>query len=325
MKKRILFSVLLIGVMVIGYSFAASQKPSPRGIYVLVSSRKIANPSLQMDRIISKPFVDGVLIAAAWKEIQPSSESTFDWEPVDRYLRLIKAKGKRASLVVFTGRSCTPEWVYAKGVRKWTYVNHKGETVTQPNPMDTLFYDLWVDFVKAFGARYGNDASIVQVSMCGATGTLCGLRFPFGLPVGWNREFVIKQWKRIVDTYVAAFPEPFLTFEVHTTKGEGLALCEEMMEYNYRAYGTKIGPFEEFLSASAPQGPLAEIMIKWGPKSNKTWCGFQQARPLGNDLDAGYTRGYNDCGCKYFEIYKTDLNPASDSVNQKWHDAIWKE
>lgn len=276
----------------------------------------------EIENILSKPFVDGALVGAEWNVIEPS-EGNYDWSTIDQYLEIVKSKGKKATLVVMPG-DFTPEWVYAKGVQKWNWVNHKGENVTYPNPTDAKFYDLWINFVKALGQRYSNDSAISQVNICGGTGALCGLRF-YVLPPNWNANFVVEQWKKVVDAYVTAFPKTNLFFEIQTTKGEGLNLSEQMLEYNFSKYGRKIGLFQDFLSSTAPTSQLASIMTKWGPKSGKSWCAFQQARAQGADLDKSYDLGFNDIGCQYFEVYKTDLtNSAYDAINQKWHDLVWK-
>jgi len=289
----------------------------PKGIYLMISGGTSTDNATN---ILSKPFVDGALIGAQWNSVEPS-EGKYDWSSIDKYLSIVKSKGKKASLVLFPGKF-TPDWVFAKGVQKWNWTDHNGQNVTYPNPTDPKFYEIWKETVKAFGQKYGSDDSIDQVSICGGTGALCGLRF-YVLPPNWNATTVVSQWKGMVDTYVSAFPKPDLTFEIQTTVGEGTTLSEQMMEYNFSKYGNKIGPFEEFLSANAPTGELVSIMQKWGPKSNKSWCGFQESKAQGADLDKAYSHGLNDIGCQYFEVYKNDLTDY-DSINQKWHDLIWK-
>jgi len=293
---------------------------TPKGIYLMVTKSVRLD---EVENILSKPFVDGALIGSEWSTVEPS-EGNYDWSIIDQYLEIVKSKGKKATLVVIAGKSI-PEWVYAKGVKTWNWVDHKGQSVTYPNPTDPKFYELWIDFVKALGQKYANDSSISQVNICGGTGALCGLRF-YELPPDWDPNIIVEQWKKIVDTYVMAFPNTNLFFEVHTTKGQGLQLSEQMMSYNNSKYGNKIGPFEDFLSTTAPQSELASTIKKWGPQTDKGWCAFQQARAQGPDLNTAYSHGYNDIGCKYFEIYKTDLqNPAYDPIHQKWHDLIWGE
>jgi hypothetical protein len=285
--------------------------PGPRGIYA-VTDRMV-------DAILAKPFVDGILIRAAWKWIQPKNETSYDWTSIDALLAQARAKGKKASIAIFPARNMVPDWVFAKGVEKWS-----GKAGTLANPMHAPFYELWFKFVKEFGARYDNNPSVSHVYICGGTGLLCGLRF-IELPPGWNAGEVVENWKRVIDTYVQVFPSLPLGFEIHLTVGQGVTLADTMMAYINGKYGSKIGPFQEFLSATTPAGPLADMMKKWGPKGGKSWCGFQAVKPLGRTIDGGYVHGYNNFGCQYFEIYGIDLaDSVYASVHQKWHEQLWK-
>lgn len=294
----------------------------PKGIYLLLRPGQSAE---LINNILSQPFVDGAVVGGAWNELEPS-EGQYNWAPLDTYIDMVKAKGKKFSLVLFPGRY-TPDWVYAEGVKKWNWVDHKGQNVTYPNPTDPKFYEFWKDFVRAAGNRYDKDSSLFLVKICGGTGALCGLRF-YELPPDWDANAVVNYWKPLVDTYVQAFPSMNFDFEIHTTIGQGTNLSEQMMSYNFSKYGSKIGLFQDFLSSTAPTGNLFDFIKNWGPKSSKTWCGFQQnhAQGTASALDQSYSRGFNDLGCLYYEIYQTDLkDPSLASVNQKWHDLIWGE
>ena len=283
----------------------------PKGIFVTTNS--------PVESFLDKTFVDGVLIRASWEEIQPSSENSYDWGKIDSRLKAARDRGKKVSIAIFPGKDAIPDWVFAKGVRKWT-----GKVGTLADPMDPLFYTLWFKLVDEFGKRYNNDTTVSHIYICGGTGLRCGLRFA-DLPPGWDRDVILGYWETTVARYVAAFSNKPLGFEIHSTPGEGVALAEAMMNHNYDTYGSKIGVFEEFLSATAPAAKLAAPVTTWGPKSGKTWCGFQTVSALGADLDAAYRHGYNDFGCAYFEIYGVDAsNSTYASINEKWHATIWR-
>jgi len=301
----------------------------PRGIYVMVNA---GDPDGSIKNSVNKSYIDGALIGAAWSQIQPN-QSTIDWTKMDRALKIVNDAGKKASLVIFPGKN-SPDWIYLSA-REWNFHNDDGDLVKYPDPTDPKFYDLWFTLVKAFGNHY-KDSSITQVSMCGGTGALCGLRFykipptdSTTLPADWNsanRSFIIDQWEKTVDLYASVFPQTRLTFEIQTTSGEGVSLSKELMDYNTK-FGSQIGPFEEFLSPTQPAGQTAQMMKDYGPKGGKSWCGFQEVRNQGANLDATLNHGFNDFGCKYFELWKAEVtgaNPAPEDTFNKWHQIIWQ-
>jgi len=287
---------------------------APQGIFVTSNSNTL------VQSLIKKPYVDGILIRAHWSTVQPS-EGVFDWSSVDYRIGLAQAQGKKVSIAVFPGnKGATPSWIYDKGVKKW----ESSISGTMPDPMSPLFYELWYKVVREFGARYSNNPIVSHTVVCGSTGLLCGLRFA-DLPSNFNKDTLVQRWKETVDLYAEVFPNKLIGFEIHNTKGYGADLAESVLEHAYGKYGSKFGVFEEFLSDTAPTGNLAQPVLDWGPKSGKTWCGFQAVSVLAGKLDGAYRHGYEDFGCKYIEIYGTDLNdPKYESVHEKWHETIWK-
>lgn len=276
---------------------------------------------------LNKPFVDGLVIGGAWNQIEPT-EGNYDWSSIDQYLDLVKAKDKKATITLYPGKFA-PAWVYAKNVDSWTFVDHLGNTVTLPNPLDGDLYPIWHNTVKAFGQKYSNDPAVLQVNMCGGTGALCGPRINNVFPPGWGAgspSFMTDQWKTTVDTYASAFPSKMLFLEFQGTTGSSTTIPEHLFAYSDPKYGNRLIIFADHLSNTAPNtsGNVGQDFINLGPKSGGNSCAMQEARAQGVNLDAAYTHGFNDFGCKYFEIYKTDFAAAYDAINQKWHDTLWE-
>jgi hypothetical protein len=191
-------------------------------------------------------------------------------------------------------------------VRLWT--NSQGIDLIHPG--DTAFVALWQQLVARLGQRYDNDPTVIQVTICGAAGTLCGPRYP-ELPADVTYDQLVSNWKQVIDAYLAAFPNTHLNLEVHLTAGYGTQLPVDL--FSQIPASAAIGPFAEFLSDTNPQpaSPLGQAYATIA--AGRTFCAFQTVSPLGDRLDEAVAlgRGY---GCSYFEIYADDVTSQAASL-----------
>ena len=293
---------------------------APHGIFALGTQSSAPN-------LLELPFVDGVLIRVRWSQLQPTSQTEYDWSAIDTQLKQAEAAGKKASIAVLLGTfstssSAVPNWVFdSAGVQKWI----TAQGYTYADPMDPKFWQMWTGFVQAFGAKYNGNPTVEQVGICGGTGSLCGLRFA-QLPASWDDSFMLTQWKTLVDLYASQFPSTRLHYEVQMTlpssQGQDpLRLATAMHDYIVAKYEPHVGPFVDFLSNTQPAGGVLTLMKTW--QSASGWCGAQEVSAQGANLDAAYAHAHNDMGCSYVEIYESDLtNPSYTSTNTNWHSTL---
>ena len=114
-------------------------------------------------------------IKISWKKLQPNKEDEFDWEQIDKVLRLAKKYGKRIMLgfgvLVSTGgvqhgiRSLVPDWVYEAGAKynDIDCANYKmgGSNINRvPEWTDGIFREKLEKAVKALAERYDGEPSV---------------------------------------------------------------------------------------------------------------------------------------------------------------------
>jgi len=269
--------------------------------YFALTTRQM--PDSQKAEFVANSAIAGMTSYVTWADIEPV-EGQLDFSRIDADIAIARAAGKKITIGVFTGRDALPGWLSTAGVRLWT--NAKGQTLLHPG--DARFIGLWRERIAMLGQRYDQDATVVQVTICGAAGTLCGPRYP-ELPADVGLDILVSNWKQIIDAYVAAFPTTMLNLEVHLTVGFGADLPGEL--FNAIPTTVPLGPFAEFLSDSAPTSESETGTAFAAAARNRQHCAFQTVSPLGDRLSAAVERG-RSFGCRYFELYASDVPQAAN-------------
>ena len=271
----------------------------PRGYFALTTRTLSAT---QKAELVSNPAIVGMTSYVTWNDIEPT-KGQFDWSRIDSDIAIAAAAGKKITIGVFTGRNAIPPWAAGDGVRLWT--NSAGTTLV--HPADRRFVDLWRERAAFLGARYDDSPTVVQVTICGAVGTLCGPRYP-QVPSDLAYADLVRNWSDIIDAYVGAFPRTYLNLEVHLTDGYGAQLPIDL--FATIAPNTAIGPFAEFLSDIQPS-PTAPTGIAFQSiKASRSFCAFQMVSALADRVDRAILLGQS-YGCRYFEIYASDVTSHS--------------
>src|SRR5271170_6093904 len=137
-----------------------------RGVFALMT------PGATVPRpILTNPDVDGVALLFLWDRIEPH-DGEFDWTRIDQEVARVRASGKHYSLGVTPGIN-TPAWVFADGAASFEFRWDKPlgpppcTLVRFPIPWDPVYLKKWLIFVRAFGARYGDDPLLVLVKLQG--------------------------------------------------------------------------------------------------------------------------------------------------------------
>lgn len=267
----------------------------PTGYYALTTRRM--SDDLKRS-LVSKPYISGMTSYVAWADIEPS-KGQFDFSRIDNDIAIARAAGKKVTIGVFTGKDSLPSWLAADGVSLWT--TSAGDTLI--NPVDARFVELWRERISLLGQRYDADPTVIQATMCGAAGTLCGPRYP-ELPAGVTYNQMLSNWQAVVAAYRNAFPNTYLNLEVHITVGFDLDLPKDI--FGSIPLTANVGPFAEFLSDTSPAPSAPTGLAFANTASGRQFCGFQTVSPLGNLLDEAIALG-RSYGCGYFEIYADDV------------------
>lgn len=269
---------------------------TPTGFFAMVG---LNTTSVEKARLLALPHVAGMTAFVGWNELEPQA-GQLDFSRLDADIALARAAGKKVTLGVFTGRGSLPSWLAAQGVRTWT--TSQGTSLV--HPADETFITLWSARVRQLGQRYADNPTVVQVTICGAAGTLCGPRYP-ELPADLGYDQLLLHWQQVVDAYVQAFPRTYKNLEVHlSANGWGTRLPVDL--FAGIGQGVAIGPFAEFLSDTEPSAASATGTAFSNIAATRPWCAFQMVSPLGDKVAAAVVHG-RSYGCVYFEIYPTDL------------------
>jgi|GEM_PF-5662205 len=271
----------------------------PRGYFALTTRTLSAT---QKAELVSNPAIVGMTSYVTWNDIEPT-KGQFDWSRIDSDIAIAAAAGKKITIGVFTGRNAIPPWAAGDGVRLWT--NSAGTTLV--HPADRRFVDLWRERAAFLGARYDDSPTVVQVTICGAVGTLCGPRYP-QVPSDLAYADLVRNWSDIIDAYVGAFPRTYLNLEVHLTDGYGAQLPIDL--FATIAPNTAIGPFAEFLSDIQPSPTAPTGIAVQSIKASRSFCAFQMVSALADRVDRAILLGQS-YGCRYSEIYASDVTSHS--------------
>lgn len=277
-------------------SSSASAIPKPTGFYALSGQGLTDTTKTQL---LNLPYVDGMASYVRWSDIE-AVQGVYDYSLIDHDIALARAAGKKITIGVFTGKNAIPTWVSGAGVNLWT--TSLGDSLIFPT--DTTFITLWRERVRLLGLRYDQDDTVIQITMCGAAGTLCGPRYP-ELPSGVTYAQLVTAWTPIVTAYNDAFPNTYKNLEVQqTTNGFGANLPVDL--FSTLPQTVKIGPFAEFLSDTAPLSTSGVGIAFAQIASTRDYCGFQMVSPLATNIGLAILHG-RSYGCGYFEIYSSDL------------------
>lgn len=276
----------------------------PAGIFAMTG---LTTPDAEKETLLSLPYVAGMTSYVSWATIEPV-KGRFDFRKLDGDIALARSHGKKITLGVFTGKNSIPDWVAGEGVKMW--VTGQGNTLIHPN--DSSFLTLWKERVKVIGERYGNESTVVLVTICGPAGTLCGPRYP-ELPPDVTYAQLVSAWTQVADFYIQAFPKTYKNLEVQlSANGYGANLPVDL--FKTFAPDVKIGPFAEFLSDTTPTSTSVTGIAFAASASGRDWCGFQMVSPLGDKVASAVLRG-RTFGCGYFEIYAADLKQQGSMLS----------
>ena len=206
-------------------------KPAPRGVFALDSARSTVSAA-----ILRQPFVDGVAIRARWRQLEPRP-GQYDWEELDRQIRLAEAAGKSVKVLVSSGANA-PDWalkdvpLFAYGGQN-RFQKQQGARFSMPLPWNDLYLTRWIKFVRVLGRHLEARESVLAVQMTGPTAHSGELHLPnrrrdlrnwldpdYALPrpagdAGvYQPSKYLAAWKRVIAAYDAAFPRTHLSLAV---------------------------------------------------------------------------------------------------------------
>ena len=200
---------------------------------------------------VDNPSVRGTTVWVKWVDVE-KEEGKRDWSVIDRLVRPWTAAGKKVVLRVGTSpcgrRPSVPQWVRDAGAR---VVTHPETGEVFPVYWDRVFLEKWCALVRVFGERYNKNPNVEFVQIAGvgwfgemllprqgAAGRFASLKDEW-LKAGYSRAVYTTAYKRVLDTFLAAFPgKPVAIMLGHPMNDATIG--EEIAEYAIGRYGSNV-------------------------------------------------------------------------------------
>jgi len=227
------------------------------GLYVIGGYRepRAWSPTLTQNGI------KGIALSAEWTALEAKTGKR-DWSALDVDVRQVARAGRRVGLRLQAGIS-TPEWVYARGARRFTFEDRNpyhaeggggarrrnqtlGQTLTLPVPWDEAFLSAWEAFVAAAGAHYAQERAIAMVHVTGPNKHSAEMILPRQpedrerwRSLGYTPDKLIGAWKRCIDAYARAFPQAALVLNLAPAIFDD-EVVEQVVAYGVERYGQRL-------------------------------------------------------------------------------------
>lgn len=215
--------------------------PAPTGVWCSCPPTTSTGSISVMPAVASKPYVDGILVRVAWKDLE-TADNTYNWALIDSQITAAQTYGKKIALAVGGGPN-SPTWLFNQGAQSLSFSIPFSGTI--PIPWDTIFLTKWTEFITALGNRYADDTTIQLVYLTHSTFNGFEMQLPFNptpsyTSIGYTDQKVIDSWKQIIDTYNTAFPNHYLTNDFHPVNSSN-TVADSVYAYANLTIGNRYG------------------------------------------------------------------------------------
>lgn len=151
--------------------------------------------------------VNGVSWVFRWKDIEPS-HGVYDWSSVDAAISASASSGRKTMLRIDAG-AYTPSWEPNQLTFSFKPTGPRGYMkVTMPRTWDPTYVADWLEFIRAYGARYDKDARVTRIQMAGGgwLGEMGLPQWPGWINAGYTDALMTSAWEKFISAYRTAFP-----------------------------------------------------------------------------------------------------------------------
>src|SRR5262245_48334181 len=126
----------------------------PSKFYFLTSSGDDGIPNQPPAAQLGNPNIAGFRWRHFHSALQPSSQGSYDWQPIDDALDAFVISGQKMGLSVAWGNTVA-RWIYDDvGVEEFIFDPIDNEVGSMPNFFDPLYLPVFLNFVQTMGALY---------------------------------------------------------------------------------------------------------------------------------------------------------------------------
>jgi len=339
--KKFVFLLLIGCALFFFVPEVAAQAPftGHTGLYLLGSESQ-AIPAADF----AKTYVDGATVRVLWSALE-TAPGVFSWTFLDGEVAKATAANKKISLIVFGN----PSWLAALGVQQYFYIDTNpshptyGDTLPDFVSWDAIYVERVIKLNQQLAQHF---AANPTVSYCNTVAGFIARNLPSTnvlTPSGWkpiwqsfgyHPDTLVFKMKRILDAYMAVFPNTplwnsmdYQIFEPAATGHAKNYIAQQYANYGLATYPNRFGVWREDLAGCNPP-PSIQTTSQWYPVvQNPCRNGAQmlwnvqdgptrmnQCGILPNSksvvLDSAINRGI-DLGMRYMEVYKVDMEDAT--------------
>jgi len=265
--------------------------------YVLLSARNQPDSG----PYLAHPNNVGVSLRRTWREVNPAP-GVYDWSYLDREIQKVINSGKGCTIRVLTGVNA-PNWIYSQGVQSF-----ETSAGVMPVPYDPTLMNLWGQFVRQMGLRYGHLSAVKAVHVAGPTWRSAEMHLPSNIQnlPGYSHQKVINAWTFSTAAFADAFPDASIVLNIS------------------RAVATRDN-IPESAAAAAVNGLMGRAALQFNAMkcdSNLNWripnllafyasmgvpTGAQMVRTFNNDAIVSCAVAQTSYfGASYVEVYSAD-------------------
>jgi len=273
----------------------------------------------------TNPAVDGMRMEIKWADVQPDSETQFDWSQIDAQVANAQTYQKQLgiSLVIL---SAPPDWLTSlPGVKTYQLPPKNGQTLSIVLPWDPIVQSKIVNFVTQLCLRYDG---VVDYIVMGGLGCNTETYMPDPADIGLDMALsdAVLAWTKssdiIIDAYAANlyWTPCIMAAAIPFTGPDAPTALTEVIDRAATTYGTSFGVMNWGLNANSDTGFLTNALVAQYSSTNPV--GFQLLCPAaGNDndqtlggtleqtLDAGIA-----LGAQWIEIYGQDADNTDNTA-----------
>jgi hypothetical protein len=272
------------------------------------------------------PVIDGMRVQINWADIQPESDTQYDWSTIDEQVANAQIYQKQLGLSVVL-LSAAPQWLTdTPGVNIYWAPSQNGPPTPLVLPWDPVVQAKVINFVTELCQRY--DGAVDYIVM-GGLGVTTDTYMPDPDQIGLDMRLgdVIAAWidssNNIVDAYGNNLHStPFILATAIPFSGEDAPTAlNEMVIRAATMYGQHFGTMHSGLTAQSTSADLCNSLV--ADFSPRNPAGFQFLCPVAGDANGQTLDGTLDetlnaariLGAQWLEIYSDDAqNPDNATV-----------
>ncbi len=261
MKKSGYISCLVFGLIVI--LLASISSPAFALYNYTPGSYATWNSGSLSQNIINNPGIVGVLASANWSGIE-TQDGVYNWSALDTKISAAQNAGFKVAIKLVASLDLAPGWLKNNAnVQKINILDTNQDdssfcqNQTLPVFWDPIFHEKKKALIRAAGARYANNPTVVAV-MASFANTYtndwtvphdvgyisgCGVtvdQVTDWLNAGYTTDKMLNVGKEIIDTTAEAFPNQALKLPIAQTAdgldGVSTDLAEQIINYAYSKY-----------------------------------------------------------------------------------------